>query len=174
MTDSAEGAGGADGAARAEKADSAARAAEAGLPVPVEGLILTHFLVVRDVAASRDFYADVLGGTVVLPENPAIVRVANSWILMNPGGGPTPDKPGITLTAHERGDPVSAFLNVRVADIASFYAAATAKGVRFLTEPLDRKAELRCYMLDPDDNLIEVGESTGLLRGVLADPPPEQ
>jgi catechol 2,3-dioxygenase-like lactoylglutathione lyase family enzyme len=142
------------------------------LPAPPQGLVLTHFLTVRDVAISRKFYADIFDGQVVLAENPAIVRIANSWIIMNPGGGPTPDKPGITLTAPEPGDPVSAFLNVRVADIAAFYADARAKGAQFLTEPLDRKAELRCYLRDPDGHLIEVGQATGMLHGVFADPPP--
>jgi predicted enzyme related to lactoylglutathione lyase len=111
------------------------------LPAPRQGLILTHFLTLRDVAVSRDFYADVLGREVALEENPAIVKVANSWIIMNPGGGPTPDKPEVTLAPPEPGDPVSAFINVRVADIASFHREATAKGAQFLTEPLDRKAD---------------------------------
>ncbi|WP_280183593.1 VOC family protein [Nocardia cyriacigeorgica] len=140
-------------------------------PVPTSGLLVTHFLTVRDVAASRQFYADIFGGEVVLEENPAIVKVANSWIIMNPGGGPTPDKPDITLTPPERGDPVSAFLNVRVADIAEFHAAASAKGARFLTDPIDRKAELRCYLRDPDGYLIEIGQATGMLRGIFADRP---
>jgi catechol 2,3-dioxygenase-like lactoylglutathione lyase family enzyme len=141
------------------------------LPYPEEGLVLTHFLVVRDVARSRDFYADIFGGRVVLEENPAIVKVANSWIIMNPGGGPTPDKPGITLTAPEPGDPVSSFLNVRVADIAAFYTAAKSKGAQFLTEPLDRKAEIRCYLRDPDGYLIEIGQATGMVSGIFADRP---
>lgn len=141
------------------------------LPAPVEGLVLTHFLTVRDVARSRAFYADVLGGEVVLAENPAIVKVANTWIIMNPGGGPTPDKPDVTLSPPKPGDPVSSFMNVRVADIAAFYAYAKERGARFLTEPLDRKAEIRCYMRDPDDYLIEVGQATGMLHGVYADPP---
>jgi catechol 2,3-dioxygenase-like lactoylglutathione lyase family enzyme len=141
------------------------------LPAPEQGLILTHFLTVRDVARSRDFYADILGGQVVLEENPAIVKVANSWIIMNPGGGPTPDKPDITLSAPTPGDPISSFLNVRVADIKSFYADAIAKGAEFLTEPLDRKAEIRCYIRDPDGYLIEVGQATGMLEGIFADPP---
>lgn len=140
-------------------------------PTPTEGLVLTHFVTVRDVAVSRDFYADVFGGRVVLAENPAIVQIANSWIIMNPGGGPTPDKPEITLTPPEPGDPVSAFLNVRVADIAAFYVSATGKGAQFLTEPLDRKAEIRCYLRDPDGYLIEVGQATGMLEGVFADRP---
>ncbi|MBF6319019.1 VOC family protein [Nocardia cyriacigeorgica] len=140
-------------------------------PVPTSGLLVTHFLTVRDVAVSRQFYADIFGGEVVLEENPAIIKVANSWIIMNPGGGPTPDKPDITLTPPEPGDPVSAFLNVRVADIAEFHAAASAKGARFLTDPIDRKAELRCYLRDPDGYLIEIGQATGMLRGIFADRP---
>ncbi|GGK22253.1 hypothetical protein GCM10011583_62800 [Streptomyces camponoticapitis] len=70
---------------------------------------------------------------------------------------------------------MSSFLNVRVADIAAFYEQALAKGARFLTEPLDRKAELRCYLKDPDGYLIEIGQGTGLLEGVYADrtDPPE-
>ncbi len=143
------------------------------LPAPEQGLILTHFVTVRDVARSRDFYADIFGGEVVLAENPAIVKIANSWIIMNPGGGPTPDKPDVTLSAPEPGDRVSSFLNVRVADIAAFYAAAQAKGAEFLTEPLDRKAEIRCYLKDPDGYLIEIGQATGLLKGILADIRPE-
>lgn len=141
-------------------------------PAPAEGLAVTQFLTVRDVARSRQFYADVFGGTVVLKENPCIVKVANSWIIMNPGGGPTPDKPGITLQApDESADTVSAFLNVRVADIAAFYADARAKGAEFLTEPIDRKAEIRCYLRDPDGHLIEIGQATGMLDGIFADPP---
>ena len=57
-------------------------------PAPAEGILMTHFLIVRDVARSRAFYADVLGGQVVLEENPCVVKLANGWIIMNPGGGP--------------------------------------------------------------------------------------
>ncbi|WP_330251044.1 VOC family protein [Nocardia sp. NBC_00565] len=139
------------------------------LPAPELGLLLTHFLTVRDVARSRDFYAEIFGGRVVLEENPAIVKVANSWIIMNPGGGPTPDKPDVILAPPEPGDPISSFLNVRVADIAAFYSDAKAKGAQFLTEPLDRKAEIRCYLRDPDGYLIEIGQATGMLHGIYAD-----
>jgi catechol 2,3-dioxygenase-like lactoylglutathione lyase family enzyme len=139
------------------------------LPYPDQGLVLTHFLTVRDVARSRDFYADIFGGRVVLEENPAIVKVANSWIILNPGGGPTPDKPDVILAPPKPGDPISSFLNVRVADIAAFYADAKSKGAQFLTEPLDRKAEIRCYLRDPDGYLIEIGQATGMLHGVYAD-----
>ena len=143
------------------------------LPAPTHGLLVTHFLTVRDVVVSRRFYADVFGGEVVMEENPAIVKVANSWIIMNPGGGPTADKPDVTLEAPQSGDRVSSFLNVRVADMADFYAHAVAHGAHFLTEPVDRVAELRCYLRDPDGYLIEVGQSTGLISGIKAEPSPD-
>jgi catechol 2,3-dioxygenase-like lactoylglutathione lyase family enzyme len=138
------------------------------LPAPREGLVLTHFLTVRDVPRSRAFYAEILGGEVVLEENPCIVRVANSWIIMNPGGGPTPDKPDVTLEPPTDSERVSSFMNIRVADIRAAYDDWRAKGAEFLTEPIDREAELRCYMRDPDGYLIEVGQATGLLEGILA------
>jgi len=137
-------------------------------PAPATGLVLTHFLTVTDVARSREFYRDVLSGEVVLEENPAIVKVANSWIIMNPGGGPTPDKPDVTLRTPADRRTVSSFLNVRVADIDACYADWRAMGVEFLTPPIDRQAEKRCYMRDPDGYLIEVGQATGMLHGLLA------
>jgi len=60
----------------------------ANLPAPDDSILVTLFITVRSVARSRDFYSRVLGGTVVLDENPCIVRLSNSWILMNPGGPP--------------------------------------------------------------------------------------
>ncbi|RKN04980.1 VOC family protein [Streptomyces radicis] len=142
------------------------------LPAPDTGILLTHFLTVRDVPRSRRFYSEVLGGTVVLDENPCVVKLANGWIIMNPGGGPTPDKPDVTLAPPEDRGAASAFLNIRVADIAACHREWSAKGAEFLTPPLDRKAELRCYLRDPDGYLIEVGQATGMLSGVFADPTP--
>jgi hypothetical protein len=65
-------------------AEPAPRIDYANLPTPAEGLLVTLFLTVRKVARSRDFYSRVLGGTVVLDENPCMVKLANSWIIMNP------------------------------------------------------------------------------------------
>jgi catechol 2,3-dioxygenase-like lactoylglutathione lyase family enzyme len=143
------------------------------LPTPTEGILVTQFLTVRNVARARAFYSDVLGGQVVLEENPCIVRLANSWVIMNPGGPPTPDKPEVTLLPNERSNQVSSFLNLRVADIQACYRDWSARGAEFLTEPLDRGAEVRCYMRDPDGYLIEVGQSTGLLVGKQAEIRPE-
>src|SRR5262245_34010268 len=66
--------------------DPAPRIDFANLPAPAEGILVTLFITVRMVARSRDFYSRVLGGTVVLDENPCMVRLSNSWIIMNPGG----------------------------------------------------------------------------------------
>ena len=145
----------------------------ANLPTPQEGFVVTMFITVRKVARSRAFYRDVLGGTVVLEENPCMVKLANTWIIMNPGGPPTPDKPDITVADYEPGNTTSIFLNLRVADIDACYREWSARGATFLTPPIDRGAEIRCYMRDPDGYLIEVGQSTGLLSGHLAAKRPE-
>ena len=75
----------------------------------------------------------------MLEENPAIVKVANSWIIMNPGGGPTPDKPDTTWP---RRSLVIRFCRFERPGgrIAAFYADAKSKEAQFVTEPLDRKA----------------------------------
>jgi Glyoxalase/Bleomycin resistance protein/Dioxygenase superfamily len=110
---------------------------------------------------------------VVLEENPCIVKLNNSWLIMNPGGPPTPDKPGITVVDYEPGDTTSIFMNLRVADIHACYEEWKAKGAEFVTPPIDRGAEIRCYMRDPDGYLIEVGQATGVLHGKLAAKRPE-
>ena len=143
------------------------------LPTPAEGILVTLFITVRSVARSRAFYSEVLGGSVVLAENPCIIKLANSWIIMNPGGPPTPDKPDISVVDYEPGDSTSIFLNLRVADIEACYREWSARGADFLSPPIDRGAEIRCYMRDPDGYLIEVGQATGLLEGRLAAKRPE-
>ncbi len=132
-------------------------------PAPTEGFVITHFLVVSDQDRAREFYESLLGGTVVLERDPVIIRVANSWLILNVGGGPTDDKPTVTLTTPSDPDRTSAFLNVRVVDIAKVYADWTAKGAKFLTPPKDHGREIRAYVRDPDGHLIEVGQSTGIV-----------
>ncbi len=132
-------------------------------PAPTEGIVLTQFVVSADVAASRDFYVNVLGGRVVLEGEPTIVKLANSWIIINVGGGPTDDKPDVYLDVPSDPSRVSAFLNIRVADIAAAYEEWSARGAVFLTPPIDHGREIRCYMRDPDGHLIEVGQATGVL-----------
>ena len=125
-----------------------------------EQVVLAHFIVSDDVERSSRFYADVLGGKVVFSGGPIYVQLSNSWIIINVGGGPTDDKPTVTLETPRDLDRVSSFLNIRVKDIEAVYAEWSARGAEFLTPPKQHRYEIRCYMRDPDGYLIEVGQTT--------------
>jgi catechol 2,3-dioxygenase-like lactoylglutathione lyase family enzyme len=127
---------------------------------PAEGILLAHFIVSDDVERSRRFYTEVLGGTITFAGEPTYVQLANSWIIINVGGGPTDDKPEVTLETPRDLDRVSSFLNIRVADIHAVYGEWSARGAQFLTPPKQHQYEIRCYIRDPDGYLIEVGQTT--------------
>jgi catechol 2,3-dioxygenase-like lactoylglutathione lyase family enzyme len=137
----------------------------AEFPAPKEGILLTHFIVSGDVERSRRFYTEVLGGETVREGEPSMVALANGWIIINVGGGPTDDKPTVTLETPNDPDRTSSFLNIRVADIESVYSEWSARGAEFLSPPKDHGREIRCYLRDPDGHLIEVGQATGILGG---------
>ena len=131
-------------------------------------MVVGHFIVSDDVGRSRRFYTDVLGGSTVISgegdDEVTYVALANSWIIINVGGGPTDDKPTVTLETPSDPDRVSSFLNIRVADIQAAYAEWSARGAEFLTPPKEHETEIRCYIRDPDGYVIEVGQTT-LARG---------
>jgi catechol 2,3-dioxygenase-like lactoylglutathione lyase family enzyme len=127
---------------------------------PAYEIALAHFIVADDVERSRRFYTEVLGGTTIRSGKPAYVALANSWIIINVGGGPTDDKPAVTLDTPHDPDLASSFLNIRVSDIHAVYAEWSARGAEFLTPPKQHETEIRCYIRDPDGYLIEVGQTT--------------
>jgi hypothetical protein len=88
------------------------------------------------------------------------VALANSFIVINAGGGPTDDKPTVTLETPSDPDRISSFLNMRVPDIHAVYAEWSARGAQFLTSPKQHRYETRCYIRDPDGYIIEVGQTT--------------
>jgi lactoylglutathione lyase len=139
------------------------------LPAPREGFVLTHFLVVSDQDRSREWYVRLFDAQVLRERDPVMLRAANSWLILNEGGGPTDDKPGVTLAPPQEASTTSAFLDVRVADIAAVHREWTAKGVEFLTEPKDHGQEVRAYVRDPDGHLIEIGQATGMLEALEED-----
>jgi len=126
----------------------------AQFPAPTEGILLTYFIVSRDVSRSRRFYTDVLGGEAVLEGELSIVALANGWVTISVAGGPTDDKPTVTLEPPSDPDHASSFLNIRVADIRAMYEQWSARGAEFLTPPVERGVEIRCYMRDPDRRLM--------------------
>jgi catechol 2,3-dioxygenase-like lactoylglutathione lyase family enzyme len=127
---------------------------------PAFEIAVAHFVVSDDVERSRRFYTDVLGGTTIRSGEPAYVALANSWIIINGGGGPTEDKPTVTLQTPGDPDLASSFLNIRVSDVHAVYTEWSARGAEFLTPPIQHETEARCYLRDPDGHLIEVGQTT--------------
>ena len=135
-------------------------------PAPTEGFVVTQMLIVEDIDRSVDFYVHSLGASEItrIPDGPAILGFANTWIIINVGGGPTEDKPTVVLAPPDDPDRVDSFMNIRVADIKAIYDEWSAAGAEFLTPPQDRGGEIRCYVRDPDGYLIEIGQATGLLN----------
>ena len=114
---------------------------------PADGIVLAHFIVSDDVERSRRFYTEVLGGTLAFSGDVTYVALANSFIIINVGGGPTDDKPDVTLETPPDPDRVSSFLNIRVTDIQAVYAEWSARGAQFLTPP--KQHAVRDSLLHP-------------------------
>ena len=130
---------------------------------PRDGFTIAHFITVADIERSTKFYEKVFGGRVLSHGDkkgaPGYIQIANTWLIVNVGGGPTPDKPTVTLSVPPDPDAVSSFMNIRVADIQACYKLWRSRGAEFITEPKDKYGETRCYIRDPDGYIIEVGQS---------------
>jgi predicted enzyme related to lactoylglutathione lyase len=130
---------------------------------PKDGISIAHFLIVADIDRSMRFYERVFGGRVLSMGDkegaPGYIQIANTWLIVNVGGGPTPDKPSVTLSTLSDPNKISSFMNIRVADIQACYQLWKSRGAEFITEPKDKYGETRCYIRDPDGYIIEVGQS---------------
>jgi predicted enzyme related to lactoylglutathione lyase len=131
---------------------------------PRVGFTVTQFITVADVGRSVDFYEKVFGGRILSRGDsdgaPGYIQIANTWLIVNVGGGPTPDKPSVTLSVPADRDRINSFMNIRVADIQACYKLWKSRGAEFITEPIPKDDEIRCYIRDPDGYIIEVGQST--------------
>ena len=129
---------------------------------PREGFTVAHFITVADIDRSARFYETVFGGRILSRGDskgaPGYIGIGNMWLIVNVGGGPTPDKPSVTLDLPDP-DHVSSFMNLRVADIQACYELWRSRGAQFITEPKEKYGETRCYIRDPDGYIIEVGQS---------------
>ena len=130
---------------------------------PREGFTVAHFITVADIERSARFYERVFGARILSRGDssgaPGYIQIANTWLIVNVGGGPTPDKPTVTLSVPPDPDAVSSFMNIRVADIQACYDLWRSRGAEFITAPKDKYGETRCYIRDPDGDIIEVGQS---------------
>jgi lactoylglutathione lyase len=84
---------------------------------PKDGFVLTYFLTVADVQRSAEFYLRIFGGKTIRAGEPTIIEIVNNWIVLNVGGGPTDDKPIVTLQTPRNPNEVSNFMIIRVAGI---------------------------------------------------------
>ena len=129
---------------------------------PREGISIAHFLTVADIERSTRYYETVFGARVLSrPDgkgSPGYLQLANIWLIINVGGGPTPDKPTVTLSVPDPNH-INSFMNFRVADIQACYKLWKSRGAEFITAPIPKYGETRCYIRDPDGYIIEVGQS---------------
>jgi predicted enzyme related to lactoylglutathione lyase len=130
---------------------------------PREGFTVALFITVADIDRSVRFYEKVFGGRIESQGDskgaPGYIQIGNTWLIVNVGGGGTPDKPAVTLNVLSDPNKISSFMNIRVADIQACYKLWKSRGADFITEPKDKYGETRCYIRDPDGYIIEVGQS---------------
>jgi catechol 2,3-dioxygenase-like lactoylglutathione lyase family enzyme len=83
---------------------------------PQDGFTVAHFLTVADIERSARFYETVFGGRILSRGDssgaPGYIQIANTWLIVNVGGGPTPDKPSVTLSVPADPDSVSRTLGL--------------------------------------------------------------
>ena len=126
---------------------------------PTPETALTHILVVADPARSRTWYTDVLGATVFREYGASVVlSFAGAWLLLVVGGGPTDDKPTVTLRPPADPDRRDNLVTIRVDDCRATYELLRERGGVFLTPPVEHGSEIRCFLRDPDGHLFELSE----------------
>jgi catechol 2,3-dioxygenase-like lactoylglutathione lyase family enzyme len=126
---------------------------------PDAGAELTHILVVADPSRSRRWYEEVLGAEVYRAHGTSVVlRFQGAWLLLVEGGGPTDDKPTVTLAPPRDADVRDNLFTIRVADCHAVYDELRSRGGTFLTPPIRHGYETRCFLRDPDGHLFEISE----------------
>jgi catechol 2,3-dioxygenase-like lactoylglutathione lyase family enzyme len=130
---------------------------------PPPDLDVTHILVVEDLERSRAWYLDVLGATLYREYggSSVVLRLGGAWLLLVTAGGPTPDKPTVTLAPPTDPDRRDQLFTMRVEDCAAVYELLRGRGASFLTPPVISGAETRAFFRDPDGHLFEISEYRG-------------
>jgi catechol 2,3-dioxygenase-like lactoylglutathione lyase family enzyme len=130
---------------------------------PTPEMAFTHIIVVRELERSVEWYRDVLGAEFhrTYGGTSAVFSFNGTWLLLVTGGDPTDDKPTVSFAAPADPDTVSHAFTIRVDDCRVAYGTLSDRGARFLTEPYDWGAEIRCFFRDPDGHLFEISEIAG-------------
>lgn len=128
---------------------------------PTPDMALTHILVVTDINRSVAWYRDVLGAELFREYggSSAVFSFNETWLLLVTGGGPSEDKPTVTMAAPNDPDTVSHSFTIRVRDCRASYETLRNRGAEFLTPPHDWGAEIRCFFRDPDGHLFEISQA---------------
>ena len=66
---------------------------------PRVGISIACFLTVVDIERSARYYEKVFGARILSLGDgnaPGYLQLANIWMILNVGGGPTPDKPTVS------------------------------------------------------------------------------
>ena len=96
---------------------------------PTPETALTHILVVADPVRSRAWYLDVLGATLYREYGSSVVlSFGGAWLLLVEGGGPTDDKPTVTLLPPNDPDRRDNLFTIRVDDCQATYELLHSKG----------------------------------------------
>lgn len=124
-------------------------------------MALTHLLVVADIDASTAWYINVLGAELyrAYGGTSVVLQFLDSWLLLVAEGGPTEDKPGVSMLPPDDTTRVSGSFTIRVPDCQSSYETLLERGAEFLTPPYDWGSEIRCFFRDPDGNLFEISQA---------------
>lgn len=126
---------------------------------PDDSAELTHILVVNDTGVSRDWYRDTLGAEIYAEYGSSVVlRVLGNWMLLVEGGGPTADKPDITMQHPANGSVVDHSFTIRVKDCQQTHDDLVKRGAEFLTDPVTYESEIRAFFRDPDGHLYEISQ----------------
>ena len=121
---------------------------------------LTTILVVSDMARSKEFYLNALGAELnrEYGGTSMVIKFLGKWLLLVTAGGPTEDKPETWFEPPVNKNMVSHAFTIRVKDCQNSYELLKARGISFITPPLNRGAETRCFFKDPDGHLFEISE----------------
>src|ERR1700691_606273 len=111
---------------------------------PKEGISIACFLTVADIQRSARFYEKVFGARILSLGDgnaPGYLQLENIWMILNVGGGATPDKTTVTLSVPDPNH-INSFLNFRVAYIQACYDLRKSRGAQFITEPIPKYGEI--------------------------------